>query len=211
MLHLASDSDSILHLRSMTLTKLPKGYKQAAGTPLVFASIRSEDGDGEWISGETDLYTNGHTSREGVFWCVLGGKLTVTNGEKFLQGDAPTDYTAGSPSLVRRVIQNAAEPVPQCPDYSVGTILSGIIKSRYHLKACSGCSATIRKMDRLGPDGCEQQIDALAAEMHENAGNHSLLTGLVAKLMDARDSLLHRDPLEFYRQLIREAIAEARG
>jgi len=56
----------------------------------------------------------------------------------------------------------------QTPD-GVGTIFAGLVKP-WRVKVCSSCWGTQRELNRIGPDGVEQNMEYFASQIHSRAG-----------------------------------------
>ena len=85
----------------------------------------------------------------------------------------------------------------------VGAIFERLVGQ--HFAKTSGscnCKEVRDKMNRLGPDGCEESFEELIAEVMESAKMHSLWGRLAASLPLAETKV---------RQWLQQAINEARG
>jgi hypothetical protein len=77
----------------------------------------------------------------------------------------------------------------------VGSAITYIIRTRYHIGGCAGCHTTAAEMDRAGPDECLARINYYAHEMRKNARSR-----LWTRVLDALANISD------YENLIREGV-----
>ena len=67
-------------------------------------------------------------------------------------------------------LPEVAETIPPEPQpLGVGATLSEINRARYGVTSCTACIDLARTMDKLGPDGCRENLSDLAEQYQSNA------------------------------------------
>jgi glycosyltransferase involved in cell wall biosynthesis len=129
-----------------------------------------------------------------------GTKVRAADAKAYIwEFHDPADFKAGWESVIASV----------APPPKVGDAFASRAE-RYGLKAGScGCGATRRRMNELGPDGCERQFDSLVTEVVANAraGGYK-----APRLAEAGAAYLPEAVLAVpIRLALRRAIRDARG
>lgn len=65
----------------------------------------------------------------------------------------------------------------------VGTIFAQLTRG----KPCERCEETRKRMNRLGPDGCQANFLRLVDEVYENAKHHPSIKGMIAKALPKQE------------------------